>query len=324
MERILTGIQNTGIPHLGNILGAMRPAIQLAKQYPQQQALFFIADLHALTTTKDVNIQRDNAYATAAAWLACGVNPEESIFYRQSRIPAVCELAWYLSCFTPYPMLANAHAFKRKAKRLSEVSTGLFTYPVLMTADILLYQAQIVPVGMDQRQHLEIARDLALRFNQRYGPTFVIPQAKINSSVPIIPGTDGEKMSKSYGNTLNPFLPATSLRKKIKTIKTDSTPLSQPKNPDLCPIFNLYRAIASELQINNLRDAYLAGGYGYGQAKEALWQLILTQFAEAREKFSSYSSNKSHLEAILREGEEKAEKLAQETLHIVREKLGYT
>ncbi len=323
MERILTGIQNTGIPHLGNILGAMRPAIQLAKQYPQQQALFFIADLHALTTTKDVNIQRDNAYATAAAWLACGVNPEESIFYRQSRIPAVCELAWYLSCFTPYPMLANAHAFKRKAKRLSEVSTGLFTYPVLMTADILLYQAQIVPVGMDQRQHLEIARDLALRFNQRYGPTFVIPQAKINSSVPIIPGTDGEKMSKSYGNTIDIFLADKQLRKQVMSIVTDSTPLEAPKNPDTCHVFALYKLLADDDQITQMRNNYLGGNYGYGHAKQALFEVIVNKYEKQRIEFNNLMSNPTRINERLAAGEIRAREIAREVLAKVKVKLGF-
>ncbi|MFM7859697.1 MAG: tryptophan--tRNA ligase, partial [Flammeovirgaceae bacterium] len=206
MSRILTGIQSSGRPHLGNLLGAIIPAIKLSQQ-SGNESFFFIADLHSLTTIKDARQRIENVNAVAAAWLAFGFDTEKNLLYRQSRIPEVCELAWYLSCFTPFPMLANAHSFKDKSERLADVNAGLFTYPVLMTADIILYDAHFVPVGKDQRQHLEMARDIATSFNNLYGETFVVPEALIEESVMTIPGTDGQKMSKSYGNIIDIFLP---------------------------------------------------------------------------------------------------------------------
>ncbi len=323
MARILTGIQSTGRPHLGNILGAMMPAIRLAKD-PAHEALFFIADLHTLTTVKDPAQRQTYVQATAAAWLACGLDIEKVIFYRQSRVPAVCELAWYLNCFTPYPMLANAHAFKDKARRLSEVSTGLFTYPVLMAADILLYAADIVPVGQDQLQHLEIARDIAATFNRQYGDTFVLPQAQSRDNIQIIPGTDGQKMSKSYNNTIDPFALEKELKKAIMAIKTDSTPLDQPKNPDHCAVFKLYSMLANQALTADLRAKYLAGGYGYGQAKQALLALILEQFREERQRFRAYIQDPYSIEQQLIIGEAKARAMAEQMLEKVRTKLGYT
>ena len=322
MARILTGIQSTGQPHLGNILGAMMPAIKLAKD-PAHEALFFIADLHTLTTIKDPVQRQAYSYATAATWLACGLDTKEVTLFRQSQVPAVCELAWYFSCLTPYPMLANAHAFKDKAARLSDVSAGLFTYPVLMAADILLYGATVVPVGQDQRQHLEIARDIAASFNRQYGETFVLPQPQTKASVRTIPGTDGQKMSKSYHNTINPFLPERALKKTIMAIKTDSTPLDQPKDPDRCIIFGLYKVLADATQTARLRQKYLAGGYGYGHAKQALLALILEQFATERQRFQDYMQDRSALERQLAQGEAKANAIAEKTLEKVRTKLGY-
>nr|MCU0399357.1 tryptophan--tRNA ligase [Cyclobacteriaceae bacterium] len=228
MTRILTGIQSSGRPHLGNLLGAIIPAIKLSKN-PDNESFFFIADLHSLTTIKDSQVRSDNVRAVAAAWLAFGFDVEKNYLYRQSRIPEVCELAWYLNCFTPFPMLANAHSFKDKADRLSDVNAGLFTYPVLMTADIILYDANVVPVGKDQKQHLEMARDIATSFNLQYGETFVIPEARIEEHLMVIPGTDGQKMSKSYGNIIDIFLPDKQLLKQIKSIVSDSTPLEAPK-----------------------------------------------------------------------------------------------
>ena len=323
MARILTGIQSTGRPHLGNLLGAMLPAIQLA-QNPAHEALFFIADLHTLTTIKDSEERKANMYATAAAWLACGLDTQQVIFYRQSQVPEVCELTWYLNCLTPYPMLANAHAFKDKSSRLADVSAGLFTYPVLMAADILLYQAEVVPVGQDQVQHLEIARDIAARFNHHYGETFVLPQAQVKENIRTIPGTDGQKMSKSYGNTIDPFLPEKALKKVVMGIQTDSTPLEQPKDPDRCNVFNLYSLLAEEAQTTSLRQKYEAGGYGYGQAKKELLALILDRFAEERERFERYMQDVKAIETALTQGEEKAKHLAMQTLEKVRIQLGYT
>lgn len=324
MARILTGIQSTGRPHLGNVLGAMFPAIRWANaSSTNREALFFIADLHTLTTLKDPTKRKEYVYAAAAAWLACGLDVQTMSIYRQSQVPAVCELAWYLSCFTPYPMLANAHAFKDKAKRLSEVSAGLFTYPILMAADILLYAADTVPVGRDQLQHLEMARDIATSFNQQYGETLVLPQTKVVKPVQTIPGIDGQKMSKSYGNTIDPFGSEEELKRTVMAIVTDSTPLDKPKDPDKCTVFMLYSRLADTTQTAILRQKYQAGGYGHGQAKKALLALILDRFATERRRFQAYMQDESFIEQQLTQGEAKANIVAQETLNKVRAKLGY-
>lgn len=322
MARILTGIQSSGRPHLGNLLGAIIPAIQLSRQ-PGNESLFFIADLHSLTTIKDAETRINNVRAVAAAWLAFGFDIEKNLLYRQSRIPEVCELTWYLNCYAPYPMLANAHSFKDKADKLSDVNAGLFTYPVLMTADIVLYDAEFVPVGKDQRQHLEIARDIATTFNNQYGDTFVVPEARIEEQVMTIPGTDGQKMSKSYGNTIDIFLPDKELRKQVLSIVTDSTPLEAPKNPDTDNVFALYSLLASPEDKETMRKNYLGGNYGYGHAKQALYELILNKFKTEREAFNHYLSNPDELERKLELGEEKARVMAQKTLERVRRKLGY-
>ena len=256
MARILTGIQSSGKPHLGNLLGAIVPAIKLSQQ-PGNESLFFIADLHSLISIKDANQRMENTRAVAAAWLAFGFDVEKNLLYRQSQIPEVCELTWYLNCLTPYPMLANAHSFKDKSDRLADVNAGLFIYPVLMAADIILYNANFVPVGKDQKQHLEMARDIATTFNGLYGDTFVVPEAKIEESVMTIPGTDGQKMSKSYGNIIDIFLPEKELKKQIALIVTDSTPLEVPKDPDKDNVFAIYKLIATPEQTADLRKKYL-------------------------------------------------------------------
>ena len=322
MARILTGIQCTGRPHLGNVLGAMLPAMALA-QDPANEALFFMADLHTLTTIKDPGKRKEYVYATAAAWLALGLDTDKVIFYRQSKIPAVCELTWYLSCFTPYPMLSNAHAFKEKSKRRSAVSTGLFTYPLLMAADVLLYKAEVVPVGTDQLQHLEMARDIANSFNYQYGHTFALPQAQTNQAMQTIPGTDGQKMSKSYHNTIDIFLPEKQLRKAIMAIQTDSMPLSVPKNPAQCTVFSLYSILADKAQTATMRTKYLEGGYGYSEAKQALLALILEKFAPARQRLHAYMHDLPAIDKQLAAGEAKASAIATQTLEQVRAKLGY-
>jgi tryptophanyl-tRNA synthetase len=322
MARILTGIQSTNVPHLGNILGAIKPAIELSKD-EKNESLFFIADLHSLTSLKDSEFRKESTYAVAATWIAMGFNTDKNIFYRQSDIPEVCELTWYLSCFTPYPMLANAHSFKDKSNRLSDVNAGLFTYPVLMAADILLYNANEVPVGKDQLQHLEITRDIANSFNNTFGDTFVVPDSKIDEKVMIVPGTDGQKMSKSYNNFINIFLPEKELKKVVMSIVTDSTPLEEPKNPETCNVFALYKLIAKESQIQELKLKYLAGNFGYGHAKTALLDLILENYKEAREKYNYYINDKSLLEKELQTGANKARKIASQTLRNVREKLGF-
>ncbi len=322
MARILTGIQSTGRPHLGNILGAIKPGIELSKD-PKNEALFFIADLHSLTTIKNGEERINNTLATAAAWLAFGFDTDKNIFYRQSQIPEVCELTWILNCFTPYPMLANAHSFKDKSDRLADVNAGLFIYPVLMAADILMYDADYVPVGKDQQQHLEITRDIANTFNHQYGETFVMPEAKIDSTVMTIPGTDGNKMSKSYHNTIDIFLPQKQLRKKIMSIVTDSTPLEEPKNPDTCNVFALYRLLADESQTADMRQKYEGGNFGYGHAKQALYELIVEQMANERDSFDYYMKNTGELIQKLEEGEQKAREIGRGVLDRVKNKVGY-
>ncbi|MDB5233658.1 MAG: tryptophan--tRNA ligase [Hymenobacter sp.] len=322
MSRILTGIQSTGRPHLGNLLGAILPAIELSKS-SANDSLYFIADMHSLTTVRDPELLRANTYAVAAAWLACGFDTGKNLFYRQSDVPQVTELTWYLSCFTPYPMLANAHSFKDKMDRLSEVNAGVFTYPVLMAADILLYDAEIVPVGKDQMQHLEIARDIAQTFNNRYGETLVLPQARVDAELMTIPGTDGAKMSKSYGNIIDVFATEKELLKAVKSIISDSTPLEEPKNPDTDVTFKLYSTLATPEDIATMRANYEAGGYGYGHAKKELYELILRRFATEREKFDFYMNNLPELDAQLAIGAQRAQEYGAGVLAKVRQKVGY-
>jgi tryptophanyl-tRNA synthetase len=322
MARILTGIQSTGRPHLGNLLGAIIPAIALSKD-KANQSLFFIADLHSLTQIKDPKLRIDNTNATAAAWIACGMDTTEQLLYRQSRVPQVCELTWYLNCFTPYPMLANAHSFKDKSDKLSDINAGLFTYPVLMTADIILYDADIVPVGKDQKQHLEMARDIAGAFNNQFGETFVLPEARIDQHVMTVPGTDGQKMSKSFGNTLDIFMEEKPLRKVVMSIVTDSKPLEAPKDPDRCNVFALYRLLASSDEIVEMRNNYLGGNYGYGQAKQALFELILSRFKSERALFKELMQNPEEINHQLEFGETRATEIAQTVLDRVRKRLGF-
>ncbi|UII24865.1 tryptophan--tRNA ligase [Fulvivirga maritima] len=322
MARILTGIQSSGRPHLGNILGAIKPAIELSK-IESNESLFFIADFHSLTTIKDAKLRIENVNAIAAAWLAFGFDTDKNIFYRQSKIPEVCELTWYLNCHTPYPMLANAHSFKEKSDKLSDVNSGLFTYPVLMAADILLYDAEQVPVGKDQKQHLEMSRDIASSFNNQYGETFVLPEPRIDENVMTIPGTDGQKMSKSYGNTIDIFLADKPLRKRVMAIVTDSTPLEEPKDPDTCNVFAIYKLVATPEQTEALRQKYLGGNFGYGHAKQELYELLVAKYEEPRKIFNYYMENPEELDAKLKKGEEKAREIAIKVLARVREKLGF-
>lgn len=322
MSRILTGIQSSGVPHLGNILGAIKPAIEMSKD-PGNQSFFFIADLHSLTTIKDAESRKYNTYSVAAAWLAFGFDIEKNFFYRQSMVTEVCELTWYLSCFTPYPMLANAHSFKDKSDKLSDVNAGLFTYPVLMAADIIGYDANFVPVGKDQVQHLEMTRDIAIKFNNLYGDTFVIPEAKVDEHVMIVPGTDGQKMSKSYHNFINIFLPDKELLKVVKSVVTDSLPLESPKNPDTCNVFKLFALVADATQTEDLRNKYLAGNFGYGHAKQALYDVIIEKFGSAREEYGFLMKNTDALDHQLEKGEQKAREVISGVLDKVRDKLGF-
>lgn len=323
MARVLTGIQSSGRPHLGNILGAIVPAIELINQN-REEAFIFIADLHSLTSSKDGELRKQNTLAVAAAWLAFGLDIEKTTFYRQSHIPEVAELTWYLNCFTPYPMLANAHSFKDKASRLADVNAGLFTYPVLMAADILLYSAHLVPVGKDQLQHLEMTRDIATTFNRIMEEDILtIPEPRISEEVKIIPGTDGQKMSKSYNNYIDIFLAEKDLKKNVNSIITDSTPLEEPKDPDSCNLFKLYSLIASKEQTEQMRANYLGGNYGYGHAKKEFMELILSKFSKERETFNFFMNNPDEIEKRLAAGEEKAKVVAYEVLNRVRVKLGF-
>lgn len=323
MARILTGIQSSGVPHLGNALGAIEPGIELSQQ-AGNESFFFIADLHSLTTVKDAEQRRYNVYAVAAAWLALGFDVDSNYFYRQSDIPEVTELTWYLSCLTPYPMLANAHSFKDKSDKLSDVNAGLFTYPVLMAADILLYDADQVPVGKDQKQHLEMTRDMAGALNRTVGSEILkLPEAVIRESVKTVPGTDGQKMSKSYGNTIDLFAPAKVLKKQVMGIVTDSTPLEEPKDPDTCNVFALYQLLADDAQIAAMRQNYLGGNYGYGHAKKALLELINEKYASARERYQSLMDKPQEIEDYLQAGADKVRPIAREVLGRVKEKLGY-
>ncbi len=322
MARILTGIQSTGTPHLGNILGAIQPAIEMAN-HPDNDSYLFIANLHTLTQIKDAEMLRYNTYSTAATWLAFGLDIEKTVFYRQSDVPQVTELSWYLSCFFPYQRLTLAHSFKDKADRLEDVNSGLFTYPMLMAADILLYDAEIIPVGKDQLQHIEMTRDVASRFHAKMGDTFVMPEGKIQEHTMLIPGTDGEKMSKSRGNIINIFLDDKKLRKQIMSIETDSTPLEDPKDWSACNCFAIYKLLASETQIATMKSNYENGNYGYGHAKQALFELIIETFAKQRELYNYYMNNLNEIDNALKVGALKASKVADTVLLRVREKVGY-
>ena len=322
MARILTGVQSTGVPHLGNLLGAVLPAIEMANT-PNNDSFLFIADLHSITQIKEGEQLSKNTFATAAAWLACGLDVEKTVFYRQSDVSQVTELAWFLSCFFPYQRLTLAHSFKDKANQLEDVNAGLFTYPMLMAADILIYDAEVVPVGKDQLQHLEMTRDVAARFNHQMGETFVLPKAKIQENTQYIIGTDGQKMSKSKNNIINIFLPDKALRKQIMGIQTDSKSLEEPKGPESCNVFKLYALLGDEAQIEDLRQQYLTGGMGYGHAKQALFELMVEKFKVEREKFSYYQDHPQQVEVALAKGAVKASKIADEVLLRVRRKLGF-
>jgi len=320
--RILTGIQSTGTPHLGNILGAIVPAIEQSKNR-ENESFLFIADMHSLTQIKNPEELRENTYSTAAAWLAFGLDSDKTVFYRQSDVPQVTELTWYLSTFFPYQRLTLAHSFKDKADRLEDVNAGLFTYPMLMAADILLYDAEVVPVGKDQKQHLEMTRDVAQRFNRQMGETFVIPEIALQKQTMYVPGTDGHKMSKSRNNIINIFLPEKKLRKQIMKIVTDSTPLEAPKNPDTDNVFAIYKLLANPEQTEALRKKYMAGNFGYGHAKQALFELILDKYAEERKRYDYYMNHKDEMEQILKQGAAKAKTVANDVLNRTRQKIGF-
>ena len=321
MARILTGVQSTGIPHLGNLLGAVLPAIHMASA-SENESFLFIADLHSITQIKEGEQLSKNTFATAAAWLACGLDVNKTIFYRQSDVSQVTELTWFLSCFFPYQRLTLAHSFKDKADQLEDVNAGLFTYPMLMAADILIYDAEVVPVGKDQLQHLEITRDVANRFNHQMGNTFVLPKAQIQKETHYVIGTDGNKMSKSKNNIINIFQSDKALHKQIMSVKTDSKTIEEPKDPESCNVFKLFSLIADPGPIEDLKKQYLAGGMGYGHAKQALFRLMVERFKTEREKFNYYKEHPEEVEVALAKGAVKASKIADEVLLRVRRKLG--
>ncbi len=323
MARILTGIQSSGRPHLGNLLGAIVPGVELSRR-PGNDSLFFIADLHSLTTIRDAETRKQNTLAVAAAWIAFGFDTNKNLLYRQSRIPEVCELTWYLSCFTPYPMLANSTAFKDKSDRLADVNAGLFVYPVLMASDIILYDANIVPVGKDQKQHLEMTRDIATTFNTQFGETFVLPEAQIDNRVMTIPGTNGEKMSKSSNNIIDILLTEKELKKQVMSIVTDSALMEAPKNPDTDTVFAIYKLVATAEQTTELRKKYLAGNFGYGHAKQELLGLLIDKYKAEREAFQNLMANPKEINRRLEEGEARARVIAREVLGRVRIKLGFS
>lgn len=323
MSRVLTGIQSTGTPHLGNILGAILPAIEMSKN-DKNDSFLFIADMHSLTQIKDAKYLRESTYSVAATWLACGLDTSRSTFYRQSDVPETAELAWYLSCFYPYQRLTLAHSFKDKSDRLEDVNAGLFTYPMLMAADILLYDADNVPVGKDQLQHLEMARDIANRVNHKMGEILVPPEAIIQEKTKYVLGTDGNKMSKSRGNTIDIFMDEKALKKELnKKIVTDDTPLEEPKDAEGSTIYKLYKLIASSENASEMKTQLEAGGYGWGHAKKDLLECILHRFSEERKRYSHYMENKKELDEFLSLGAEKARKVAKEVLGRVRKSFGY-
>lgn len=319
MKRVLTGIQPSGIPHIGNFFGAIRQVVELQKM---GESFVFVADLHSLTTSPKAEDLRERVKRLAVDFLACGLDPENTVFFKQSDVPEVTELMWYLSNVTGVGLLERAHSYKDKIAKGFSPNTGLFTYPVLMAADILLYQSQLVPVGKDQKQHLEITRDIAIRFNQTYGEAFTIPDGYIPENMAVIPGLDGQKMSKSYNNTIEIFGEEKPLRKKFMSIKTDSKGMEEPKDPDTCNVFQLYKLFATPEQQEEMRARYLAGNYGYGHAKQALFEAYMDYFAPMRKRREELLSNMDFVDSILKKGADRAREEAAKTLTRVRELVG--
>ena len=323
----LTGLKPSGSPHIGNYLGMLKPSLELAEKF---QALYFIPDYHALTTVRDRKQLADLTYQAAATWLALGLNPDEGVIYRQSDIPEVFELAWALSCFTTKGLLNRSHAYKAivddniAAGREEDknINVGLFTYPVLMAADILLFGTHFVPVGLDQQQHLEITRDVALTFNKNYGDVLTIPEAVIRKEVMTIPGIDGRKMSKSYNNVIPIFAPPDQVLKPVKRIVTDSKRPEEPKDPDECNIFAIYRHLADVDAVDAKRKLYLEGGLAYGAMKEELFELLEATFSDKRDRYNALMENLDELDKILEKGAEKARDIARPILAKVRKAVG--
>lgn len=321
MKTVLSGIQPSGKPHLGNYLGALRQHIEMQKDY---QCHLFLADLHALTTVKNAEVMRSNTYDLAVSYLALGLDPEKTVFFKQSDVPEHSEFCWILDCMVKVPFLERAHAWKdAKEKGKKEMSVGLFNYPILQAADILLYRPDLVPVGQDQKQHIEMTRDIAITFNDTFGETLKLPEPYIKEEVAVVPGTDGQKMSKSYGNTIDIFATENELKKQVMGIVTDSTPLEDPKNPDTCNVFTLYKLLATTEETKDLADKYKKGGFGFGDAKKTLLAKILEHFAEARSTYNELLPKKDYVYDILAQGAKKAKKIAGATLDEVKAKVGY-
>lgn len=317
--RILSGVQPSGKFHIGNYFGMMKQAVELQKR---GETYFFIADYHSLTTNPSAADLRERVLELAIDFLACGLDIEKICFFRQSEVPQVCELTWILNNICPMGLLQRAHSYKDKTAKGFDATNGLFSYPVLMAADILIYQSNLVPVGKDQKQHLEITRDLAIKFNDRYGEIFTVPEGYIQEEVAVIPGIDGQKMSKSYNNTIPIFGNEKAIRKIVMSIVTDSKGLDDPKDPDTCNIVMLYKLFASNAQVEEMKEKYRAGGYGYGHAKQALFEVMQEYFAPMRKRRDELVANLDYVHQILRQGAERAAMEAEKTMIKVREAVG--
>jgi tryptophanyl-tRNA synthetase len=317
--KILSGIQPSGKLHIGNYFGMMNTMIS---HMENSELYVFIVDLHALTSVHDRQKLAEGTIEAAADFLALGLDPDKCIFWVQSAVPEVCELTWVLSTLAPMGLLERCHSYKDKVAKGISPSHGLFSYPVLMAADILLYQADRVPVGKDQKQHLEVARDLAQKFNNEFGDTFVVPEPAIDEQTATVPGIDGQKMSKSYGNTIPIFLGGKELKKQVMAIQTDSTPVDEPKDPDTCNLFQIFRLFASPERLQEVRDLYVNGGAAYGYIKVELFELIEGYFAGARQKKSEFLSDPAEVRRIMQKGARKARQKATATLDLVRDRVG--
>ena len=317
--RILSGFQPSGTLHLGNYFGAMLPNLDFQKM---GESYLFIADYHALTTSPEPEALRQRVFDVALDFLACGLDVNHTVFFRQSDVPEVTELMWILNTITTVGFLERAHSYKDKIAKGFMPNAGLFTYPVLMAADILLYQSDLVPVGKDQKQHLEITRDLAIRFNERYGEVFTVPEGHIAENVAVIPGLDGQKMSKSYNNTIPLFGAPKAIRKLVMSIVTDSKGLEDVKDPDTCNVAKLYKLLASPEQYDELCSKYRAGNYGYGHAKQALFEAIDSYFAPMRAKREEFAKDPGEVWNILNKGAERARNTAAQTMEKVRRAVG--
>ena len=320
MKRSLTGIQPSGSPHIGNWLGAIQPALDMQDTH---ESFYFIASYHALTTSRDPQLLRDRIFDVACTWLAMGLDPEKTVLWAQHAVPEVCELTWILSCVSSKGMLDKAHAFKDAvAKGKKQISAGLYTYPILMASDILAFHSQVVPVGKDQKQHVEMAKDMAQSFNHAFGEVLTLPEPLIHEDMATIPGVDGQKMSKSYNNTIPLFLPKKKLRKRIMSVKTDSKGLEEPKEPDNCLVFDMYKLFASADQQADLAAKYRAGNFGYGHAKQELFVLLDSILEEPRDRYNDLMRRKDYVHDVLNSGAQKSKAIAQKTLTDVRKAVG--